>query len=50
MIRVAFVGCGRISERHFDAINELRNDLELVAVCDTQFEKSAEVRQEGRLP
>ena len=31
--RLTLVGCGRISERHFDAIDE-NSALELVAVCD----------------
>ena len=34
-VRLAVVGCGRISSKHFDAIIELKNDIELVAVCDT---------------
>jgi UDP-N-acetyl-2-amino-2-deoxyglucuronate dehydrogenase len=34
-IRVAVVGCGRISTNHFKAIAAHRDDLELVAVCDT---------------
>jgi len=34
-IRVAVVGCGRISSNHFDAIQKHAERLELVAVCDT---------------
>ena len=34
-IRVALVGCGRISRNHFTAINALSPDLQLVAVCDS---------------
>lgn len=34
-IRIAVVGCGRISGRHFDAIATHSDSLELVAVCDT---------------
>ena len=34
-IKVAVVGCGRISAKHFEAIHEHRHDLDLVAVCDT---------------
>jgi UDP-N-acetyl-2-amino-2-deoxyglucuronate dehydrogenase len=34
-IRIAVVGCGRISENHFGAIAQHAADLELVAVCDT---------------
>ncbi len=32
-IRIAVVGCGRISKNHFDSIKQY-DDLELVAVCD----------------
>ena len=34
-IRVALVGCGRIAQRHFDAIATHAEFLELVGVCDT---------------
>lgn len=34
-IRVAVVGCGRISKNHFGAIEAHGADLELAAVCDT---------------
>ncbi len=34
-IRVAVVGCGRIAASHFKAIEAHHDDLELVAVCDT---------------
>jgi UDP-N-acetyl-2-amino-2-deoxyglucuronate dehydrogenase len=34
-IRIAVVGCGRIAASHFKAIEAHRDDLELVAVCDT---------------
>lgn len=33
-IRIAVVGCGRIAENHFSAIQELNSDLELVGACD----------------
>lgn len=33
-IRIAVVGCGRISRNHFGAIAAFPDDLELVAVCD----------------
>ena len=33
-IKIALVGCGRISKNHFDAIKQHRNNLELVSVCD----------------
>jgi UDP-N-acetyl-2-amino-2-deoxyglucuronate dehydrogenase len=34
-IRVAVVGCGRISKNHFGSIESYPDDLELVAVCDS---------------
>jgi UDP-N-acetyl-2-amino-2-deoxyglucuronate dehydrogenase len=34
-VRVAVVGCGRISANHFGSIEKHADDLELVAVCDT---------------
>jgi UDP-N-acetyl-2-amino-2-deoxyglucuronate dehydrogenase len=34
-IKVAVVGCGRISANHFGAIDAHKNDLELVAVVDS---------------
>lgn len=33
-IRVAVVGCGRISGKHFEAVARHGQDVELVAVCD----------------
>ena len=34
-IRIAIVGCGRISKNHFGAIEKHTDDLELVAVCES---------------
>jgi len=34
-IRVALVGCGRIAQKHFEALQAHREHTELVAVCDT---------------
>lgn len=34
-IRIAVVGCGRISDKHFEAIKAHSKDLELVSVCDS---------------
>jgi UDP-N-acetyl-2-amino-2-deoxyglucuronate dehydrogenase len=34
-IRIAIIGCGRISGKHFDSIAQHAENLELVAVCDT---------------
>src|SRR5215469_7940140 len=35
-IRVAVVGCGRISKSHFSSIKAHRDEIELVGVCDTE--------------
>jgi UDP-N-acetyl-2-amino-2-deoxyglucuronate dehydrogenase len=34
-IKVAVVGCGRISEKHFESICIYSDDLDLVSICDT---------------
>ncbi len=50
-IRIAVVGCGRISKNHFGSIDVHKNDLELAAVCDTDREilsvKSSELGAPG---
>ena len=33
-IRIAVVGCGRVSKNHFKSIEMLKEDRELIAVCD----------------
>lgn len=33
-IRIAIVGCGRISKNHFDSLEKHPDDLELISVCD----------------
>ena len=37
-IRIAIVGCGRISKNHFKSIEKHQENIELVAVCDTNNE------------
>ena len=34
-IRIALAGCGRISGKHFEAIDQHADNVELVGVCDT---------------
>jgi len=34
-IKFAILGCGRISPKHFEAIQQHSDNAELVAVCDT---------------
>ncbi len=38
-IKFALVGCGRISRKHIESINELKN-AELIAVCDIDYKKA----------
>ncbi len=35
-VRIAIIGCGRISKNHFGAIEEHSNDFELCAVCEVE--------------
>lgn len=37
-IRIAVIGCGRISENHLDAIDKHSKNMELIALCDTDSE------------
>ena len=45
-IRIALVGCGRIAERHLAVINDLTDDLKLVAVCDVNFKKATVISEQ----
>ena len=45
-IRLALVGCGRISKNHFDAIGKI-DDLELVSVCDIVPERAQQAGADG---
>jgi predicted dehydrogenase len=40
MIRVGFIGTGNISRRHFTALAKLRDEAEVVAVCDLVEERA----------
>lgn len=44
-IKVAVVGCGRISKNHFGAIEKHADDIELVAVCDDNLAVLEETAQ-----
>ncbi len=44
-IRFALVGCGRISQNHFDSLKVHAENAELVAVCDTDPEALARAVQ-----
>jgi len=41
-IRIAIVGCGRISKSHFSSITAHAGDIELVGVCDTDPQRLTE--------
>lgn len=49
-IRLALVGCGRISANHFKAIAHHQEDFELVAVCDSHPERLAQAEQQQNVP
>lgn len=41
-IRIAVVGCGRISKNHFDSIEKHKDNIELVSICDIQHKVLSE--------
>ena len=48
-VRVALVGCGRISRNHLDAIAKV-DDLQLVSVADTDFSRAQAVGRDLGIP
>ena len=46
-IRFGLVGCGRISNNHFEAIKKLSDKIELVSVCDIIPERADEAAQKN---
>ena len=48
-VRLALVGCGRISQTHFDAIREV-DGIELVAVCDVVEQRAREAGEQNGVP
>lgn len=48
-VRVALVGCGRISRTHFEAIRSVEG-LELAAVCDIDEERARSAGEENGVP
>src|SRR4030095_16904278 len=48
-IRIALVGCGRISRNHFEAIEKV-DGLELAAVCDIIPERAHEAGERHGVP
>lgn len=49
-IRIAVVGCGRISKNHFGSIEKHSEHLELVAVCDSDAIVLAEHAEKYKVP
>ncbi|MCG9729302.1 Gfo/Idh/MocA family oxidoreductase [Shewanella sp. Isolate13] len=49
-IKIAIVGCGRISKNHFGSIEQLDNEFELVAVCDNNPTVLAEHTAQYKVP
>lgn len=49
-IRIAVVGCGRISKNHFGSIEQLSNEYELVAICDNNYEVLEAHRKQYQVP
>jgi len=49
-IRIAIVGCGRISKNHFGSIEQHQDDLELVAICDTNLAVLKEHEERYKVP
>ncbi|MBV7388042.1 Gfo/Idh/MocA family oxidoreductase [Pasteurellaceae bacterium TAE3-ERU1] len=49
-IRIAVVGCGRISKNHFGSIQQLSDEYELVAICDIDQEKLESHSKEYGVP
>ena len=47
--RVAFVGCGRISNNHFEALSKI-DGLDLVAVCDSVEDRAREAGEKWGVP
>jgi UDP-N-acetyl-2-amino-2-deoxyglucuronate dehydrogenase len=39
-IRLGFLGCGKISEKHFEGLSQHSKNIEVIAVCDPSAERS----------
>lgn len=49
-IKVALVGCGRISKNHFQSFEKHKENIELVAVCDNNPEVLEKTLSEHKVP
>ena len=45
-IRMAIIGCGRISKNHFDSIYAHQNNIELISICEVNQKKLNEYEKE----
>ena len=45
-IKIAIIGCGRISKNHVSALQNLASDFEISSVCDTDLERVTETASE----
>ncbi len=50
MIKVGLVGCGRISEKHFEVYENFKDRIKLVSVCDIVLEKAKKVSERFSVP
>lgn len=39
-LRIAHIGCGRISAKHFEALEKIQDKFTVVGVCDIDFDKA----------
>ena len=49
-IRMAIVGCGRISKNHFGSIEKHQENIELVAICDSNLAALKEHEEHYKVP
>ena len=49
-IRMAIVGCGRISKNHFGSIEKHQENIELAAICDTNLAVLKEHEERYKVP
>jgi UDP-N-acetyl-2-amino-2-deoxyglucuronate dehydrogenase len=49
-IKIAVVGCGRISANHFKSIEQHQENLQLVGVCDTEKRAASAAAEQYRVP
>ena len=49
-IRIAIVGCGRISPNHFGSIEKHAGNIELTSICDTNAQVLAEHAEKYKVP